>query len=112
MLFVSAAYLGGAKPGRMGMVPFSEIVKGCPIWLKRAEYLFSAYMVLICLWVALRAPGIFHWRKVELSLTAGIAVFSAFAMSFYVSSFCMLFGKLFGDNRRDATSADATHKTT
>jgi len=111
VLFVSAAYLGGAKPGRMGIIPFSEIVRGCPTWLRRAEYFFSSYMVLICLWVAIRASGIFHWRKVELPLTLGIVVFSAFSMSFYMSSFSILFGKLFGDNRQNSTSADATHET-
>jgi hypothetical protein len=112
VLFVSAAYLSGAKPGRRGMIPSSEIVKGCPTWLKRKDYFFFAYMGLIFLWVALRAPRIFHWRKVELSATAGFAVFSAFSMTFYVSSFSMLFGKLFGENRQDTTSSDTAQKTT
>ena len=112
-LFVSAAYLSGVKPGRMGMVPVREIVRGCPNWLKRTQYFFSAYVVLTCLWIVVRASGvIFHWRKIELSFVTGIAVFSALAMSFYVSSFSILFGRLFGDNRQDAESADATRRTT
>src|SRR5258708_26229061 len=85
--FVSAGYLSGAKPGRIGMIPFSEIVKGCPTWLKRTEYFFSAYLGLIFLWIALKAPGIFHWRKVELPTIPGFVIFSAFTVSFYVSSF-------------------------
>jgi hypothetical protein len=100
VLFVSAGYLSGAKPGRLGMIPVSEIVKGCPTWLKRTEYFFSAYMGLICLWLVLKAPGIFHWRKIELPAVAGFVFFSAFAMTFYTSSFSMLFGNLFGQNRQ------------
>jgi hypothetical protein len=112
MLFVSAAYLSGAKPGRMGMIPVSEIVKGCPTWLKRTEYFFSAYTGLICLWLALRVPGIFHWRKVELPRMIGFVIFSAFSMTFYVSSFSMLFGKLFGKNPQDSTSSGAIQHNT
>jgi len=96
MSFVSAAYLVGAKPGRMGMVPLSEVVKGCPSWLKRTDYFLFAYLGLVLLWLALRAPETFHWRKVELPAVAGFVIFSAFSMAFYVSSFSMLFGKLFG----------------
>jgi len=109
--FVSAAYLSGAKAVSRGM-PTREIVKNCPTWLKRTEYFFSAYLALICLWVALRAPGIFHWRKVELSATAGFLIFSAFSMTFYMSSFLMLFGKLFGEDRQNITSSDTTQKPT
>jgi hypothetical protein len=112
VLFVSAGYLSGAKPGRLGMIPGSEIVKGCPTWLKRTEYFFSAYMGLICLWLILKVPGIFHWRKIELPAVAGFVLFSAFAMTFYVSSFSMLFGNLFGQNRQANELSDATHKTT
>jgi hypothetical protein len=109
--FVSAAYLSGAKAVSRGM-PTREIVKNCPTWLKRTEYFFSVYLGLILLWDALRVPGIFHWRKVELPPVAAFLGFSAFAMSFYVSSFSMLFGKLFGENRQDTASSDATQKTT
>jgi hypothetical protein len=109
--FVSAAYLSGAKPGWRG-IPFSETVKGCPTWLKRRNYFFSGYLGLILLWDALRVPGIFHWRKVELPPVAAFLDFSAFAMLFYASSFSMLFGKLFGENRQDTASSDATQKTT
>jgi hypothetical protein len=92
--WVSAAYLSGAKAGRMGLIPISEVVKDCPTWLKRTNYFFFAYTGLIFLWVVLRAPGIFHWRKVELSATAGFVVFSTFSMMFYVGSFSMLLRKL------------------
>jgi hypothetical protein len=109
--FVLAAYLSGAKAVWRG-VPIREIVKNCPTWLKRTEYFFSAYLGLIFLWGALSAPGIFHWRKVELSATAGFLIFSAFSMTFYMSSFLMLFGKLFGENRQDTTSSDTTQKPT
>jgi hypothetical protein len=109
--FVSAAHLSGAKAGWRGM-PVGEIVKNCPTWLKRTDYFFSGYLGLILLWDALRVPGIFHWRKVELPPVAAFQDFSAFAMSFYVSSFSMLFGKLFGENRQDTASSDPTQKTT
>jgi hypothetical protein len=110
VLFVLVAYLGGARPGPRGMVPFSEIVKRCPTWLKRADYFIFVYGVLIFLWQT-RVLGV-HWRRVELSPIAGTAIESAFAMSFYVSSFCVLFGRPFGDNGQDTLSGDATHKTT
>jgi hypothetical protein len=106
VLFVSAAYLSGTKAVRMGLIPISAIVKDCPTWLKRTEYFFFAYLGLICVWVALRPPGIFHWRKVELPARTGFVIFSAVAMSFYISSFSMLFGKLFGERRRDTASSD------
>jgi hypothetical protein len=112
VLFVSAGYLSGAKPGRLGMIPVSEIVKGCPTWLKRTEYFCSAYMGLICLWLVLKVPGIFHWKKIVLPAVAGFVFFSAFAITFYISSFSMLFGKLFGQNRQANEMSDATHKTT
>ncbi len=111
VLFVSAAYLSGAKTGRMGMIPFSEIVKGCPTWLKKTEYFFSIYLGLICLGLALKAPGIFHWRTVELPTITGFVICSAFSMTFYVSSFSMLFGNLLDENRQDTTSSDRTQKT-
>lgn len=110
-MFVSAAYLSGAKPGRMG-IPVSEIVRGCPTWLKRTVYLFDTYMGLICLWLALRAPGIFHWRRVELPAITGFEIFSAFSMTFYVSSFSMLFGKLLGEPRQGATLSETAQKMT
>ena len=106
VVFVSAAYLSGTKAVRMGLVPVSAIVKDCPTWLKTVGYFSLAYTGLICVWVVLRTPGIFHWRKVELPAAAGFVIFSAFAMSFYVSSFSMLFGKLFGEKRRDTASSD------
>ena len=99
MSWISAAYLSGAKAGRMAAVLVSEVVKDCPAWLKRTNYFFFAYAGLIFLWVALRAPGLFHWRRVELSTLTGFIVFSAFSMMFYVGSFSMLFGKLFGESR-------------
>jgi hypothetical protein len=95
--WISAAYLSGAKAGRMGLIPLSEVVKDCPTWLKRTNYFFFAYTGLIFLWVALRAPGLLHWRKVELPATAAFVFFSAFSMLFYVGSFSMLLGKLFGE---------------
>ena len=101
--WISAAYLSGAKAGRMGLIPIGEVVKDCPTWLKRTNYFFFAYTGLIFLWVALRAPGIFHWRKVELSATAGFVVFSTFSMMFYAGSFSMLFGKLFGETHGGLT---------
>jgi hypothetical protein len=100
VLFVSAAYLSGTKAVRMGLIPISAVVKDSPAWLKRIGYFSFAYAGLICVWVVLRTPGIFHWRKVELPATAGFVIFSAFAMAFYVSSFSMLFGKLFDEKGR------------
>jgi hypothetical protein len=110
VLFVSAGYLSGAKAVGRG-IPFKEIVKDCPAWLKGTVYFFSAYLGLTCLWVALRAPVIFHWRKVALPGIAGLALLSTFAMSFYVDSFSMLFGKLFGDHQ-EATSSERNPETT
>lgn len=109
--WISAAYLSRAKAGRMASIPVSEVVKDCPTWLKRTNYFFFAYTGLIFLWVGLRAPGLFHWGKVELPTRTGFVIFSAFSMTFYVGSFSMLFGKLFGENRQDAMSSDATQKT-
>ena len=102
MSWISAAYLSGAKAGRMG-IPVSEVVKDCPAWLKRTDYFFSAYLGLVLLWLALRFPEVFHGRKVELPATAGFVIFSAFSMMFYVGAFSMLFGKLFGTTRRAPT---------
>ena len=98
--WISAAYLSGAKAGRIAAILVSEVVKDCPAWLKRTNYFFFAYSWLINVWVALRAPGLFHWRRVELSVITGFIAFSALSMSFYVGSFSMLFGKLFGESRR------------
>jgi hypothetical protein len=109
--FVSAAYLSGAKAGWRGM-PIGEIVKNCPTWLRRTEYFFSAYLGLSFLWVALKTPGIFHWRKVELPTMTGFVIVSALSMSFYVGAFSMLFGKLFGGNRTETTSSNARQETT
>src|SRR5256885_2184055 len=100
VLWISAAYLTGAKAGRMGLIPLKEVVKECPTWLRRTDYFFSAYTGLIFLWVVLGAPGILHWRKAELPVVTAFVVFSAFSMMFYVGSFSMLYGKLFGENRR------------
>ena len=97
--WISAAYLSGVKTGRMGMVPTSEVVKGCPTWLKSADYFFFAYAGLVFLWVASIAVGIFHWSKVELPVVTAFLSFSAFSMMFYMGSFSMLFGKLFADTR-------------
>ena len=91
--WISAAYLSGAKAGRLGLIALSEVVRDCPTWLKITNYFLFAYLGLILLCVVLRDPEIFHWRKVELSATAGFAVFSAFSMMFYVGSFSMLFKK-------------------
>jgi uncharacterized membrane protein len=100
--WISAAYLTGAKAGRMGLIPLNEVVKGCPTWLRRTNYFFFAYTGLIFFWVVLRALGILHWRKVELPVVTAYVVFSAFSMMFYVVSFSMLFGKLFGRATRAA----------
>jgi uncharacterized membrane protein len=97
--WIAAAYLSGAKAGRMGLIPISEVVKDCPTWLKRINYFFCACTGLIFLWVTLRALGLFHWRKVELPAVATFVVFSTFSMMFYVDSFSMLFGKLCGETR-------------
>ncbi|MGD0427859.1 MAG: hypothetical protein ABSC10_14165 [Candidatus Acidiferrales bacterium] len=97
--WISAAYLSGAKTGRMGMVLASEVVKGCPTWLKSADYFFFAYSGLVFLWVASIAVGILHWSKVELSVVTAFLFFSAFSMMFYLGSFSMLFGMLFADTR-------------
>jgi hypothetical protein len=94
--WISAAYLSGAKTARMASIPFSEVVRGCPAWLKRTNYFSDAYVVLIFLWLALRTSGIFHWKTVELPVGAGFLFMSAVSMTFYVGSFSMLFGKLFG----------------
>jgi len=110
--FALAAYLSGAKPGRMGMIPQSEVTKGRPPWLKKADWFFFAYTFLALFWIALRNPGVFHWRKVALSQTNGFFIFSAFSMMFYVSSFSMLFGRLFGESNQSAPSSDATQETT
>jgi hypothetical protein len=101
--WISAAYLSGAKAGRMALIPLSEVVKDCPTWLKRTNYFFFADTGLIFLWVALRAPGLLHWRKVELPVTAAFVFFSAFSMTFYVGSYSMLLGKLFGETRGGPT---------
>jgi len=98
--WIAAAYLSGAKAGRMAGIPFSEVVKDCPTWLKRTDYFFSAYAFLIFLALALRTLGVFHWKRVEFPLPAGFLFFSAFCMMFYAGSFSMLFGKLFGATRR------------
>jgi hypothetical protein len=98
--WIAAAYLSGAKAGRMAAIPFSEVVKDCPTWLKRTDYFFSAYAVLIVLGCALRSSGGFHWKQVELPVSAGFLFVSALCMMFYTGSFCMLFGKLFGTTRR------------
>jgi len=105
--FVLAANLSGAKPGRMGMIPQSEVTKGCPQWLKKTDWFFFVYTFLALFWIALRNPGVFHWRKVALSQTDGFFIFSAFSMMFYVSSFSMLFGKLFGESNQGAPSSEA-----
>ena len=94
--WISAACLSGAKSGRMASIPFKEVVKGCPAWLKRTNYLSDAYVVLIFLRLVLRTSGLFHWKKVELPAGAGFLFMSAVSMTFYVGSFSMLFGKLFG----------------
>jgi hypothetical protein len=109
--FVSAGYLSGAKAGRMGL-PISEIVRGCPTWLRRTEYFFSAYLALVMVWLVSKSLGLFHWEKVEVPVTTAFVVFSAAAMSFYVSSFSMLFGKMFGENHEDTTSSTVTKETT
>jgi uncharacterized membrane protein len=101
--WIAAAYLCGAKAGPRGRIPIGEVVKDCPTWLKRTNYFFFAYTGLIFLWVVLRAPGIFHWRKVELSAPTDFVFFSTFSMMFYASSFSMLFGKLFGETRGGLT---------
>lgn len=93
--WVAAAYLSGAKAGRMAAIPFSEVVKDCPTWLKRTDYFFSAYAALIFLGVALGTAGIF-----KLPLATGFLFLSAVCMIFYAGSFSMLFGKLFGAARR------------
>src|SRR5882672_6284620 len=77
--WISAAYLSGAKAGRMAGIPLSEVVKDCPDWLKRTDYFFFAYAGLIFLGFALRASGLFHWRKIELPVTTGFLFFSAFS---------------------------------
>ena len=110
--FVLAVNLSGAKPGRMGMIPQSKITKGCPPWLKKTDWFLFAYTFLAVLWIALRNPGVFHWRKVELSPTDGFFIFSAFSMMFYVSSFSMIFGRLFGESNQSTPSSDATQETT
>jgi hypothetical protein len=110
--FVSAANLSGARPARMGLIPQSEIVKGCPTWLKRTDYFFFAYVVLVLLWFVLRTPGILHGRKVDLPARDGFVIFSASSMTFYAGSFSMLFGKLFGGNRQDTLPSDSTHEAT
>jgi hypothetical protein len=99
--FASAAYLSGAKRGPMGAIPASAIVKDCPSWLKSAEYFFFAYSCVIFLWIAL-----FTWRKVELPAKTSFVLLSAVSMSFYVSSFLMLFWKLSGKSK-DRTSPEA-----
>ena len=81
------------------MVLASEVVKGCPTWLKSADYFFFAYSGLVFLWVASIAVGILHWSKVELSVVTAFLFFSAFSMMFYLGSFSMLFGMLFADTR-------------
>ncbi len=98
--WIAAAYLSGAKAGRMAGIPLSEVVKDCPAWLKRTDYFFSAYAVLIVLGLALRTSGVFHWKQVELPVSAGFLFDSALCMMFYAGSFSMLFGKLFGATRR------------
>jgi len=94
--WISSAHLSGAKAGRMASIPFSEVVKDCPAWLKRTNYFFDAYVVLIFLGLALRTSGVFHWKQVELPVGAGFLFLSAVCMTFYAGSFSMLFGKLFG----------------
>ena len=107
--FSSAGYLSGAKTGRMGTVPISEIVKGCPKWLKWTVYFFSAYLVLV--WLVVGSSEVYHWRKVEMPARMAFVVFSAFALLFYFSSFSMLFGKMFGVSPQPATSFSVTKET-
>jgi hypothetical protein len=109
--FVLAPYLSGTKVGRMG-VSIKEIVKGCPTWLRRTEYFFSAYVALVMVWLAFRSPGVFPLGKVELPARAAFVVFSAVSTAFYVSTFSMLFGKLFGEEYQDCSSSRAAQKTT
>jgi hypothetical protein len=110
--FVLAAVLSGAKPGRMGMIPQSEVTKGCAQWLKRTDWFFFGYAGLVLVWTAIRSLGGFHWRKVELSDMASFLTFSAFSMTFYISSVSMLFGRLFGENNQSTPSSDGTQETT
>lgn len=102
--WISAAYLSGAKAARMARIPFSEVVKDCPAWLKRTDYFFDAYVVLIFCWVAIRTSGVFQWKQVELPPGAGFLFLSAVCMTFYAGSFSMLFGKLYGATTRRANS--------
>ena len=109
--FSSAGYLSGAKTGRMGTVPICEIVKGSPKWLKWTVYFFSAYLGLVLVWLVVRSSEVFRWRKVEMPTRMAFVVFSAFAVLFYVSSFSMLFGKMFGVSPQPATSSSVTKET-
>jgi hypothetical protein len=87
--WISAAYLSGAKAARMAsipFIPFSEVVKDCPAWLKRTNYFSDAYVVLIFLGLVLRTSGVFHWKQVELPVGAGFLFMSAVSMTFYVGS--------------------------
>jgi hypothetical protein len=88
----------------MARIPFSEVVKDCPAWLKRTDYFLDAYTVVIFLGIALRTSGVFHWKQVELPVGAGFLFLSAVCMTFYAGSFSMLFGKLFGATTRRANS--------
>jgi hypothetical protein len=107
--FVLATKLSGAKVGRMG-VSTREIVKGCPTWLRRTEYFFSAYVALVMVWLVFRSLGVIHRGPVELSARTAFVVFSAVSTAFYVSSFSMLFGKLFGEEYQDPTSSGAAQQ--
>lgn len=98
--WIAAAFLSGAKAGRMAGIPLSEVVKDCPTWLKRTYYFFSAYTVVIFLGFALTASGFFHWKQVQLPVSTGALFFSAFCMMFYAGSLSMLFGRLFGATQR------------
>jgi hypothetical protein len=109
--FVTASFLSNTEAGGRG-IPFGEVVKDCPIWLKRTNYVFLAYLALTLLSVTFRYPGALHWRKVEMSDFDGLIVLSAFAMDFYLAAFSMLFGKLFGKNAQNVTLSERTHKTT
>jgi len=99
------------KGGPDGEYPCQRGCQRLPNLAEKTNYFFFAYTGFIFLWVGLRAPGLFHWGKVELPTRTGFVIFSAFSMTFYVGSFSMLFGKLFGENRQDTMSSDATQKT-
>jgi hypothetical protein len=106
VLWIPGALLSGMKGGHMGAIPVGEIVRGCPKWLKKADYFLFSYAVLIFLWGILRHFGILHLREGRQPSPETFGIFSGWCMAFYAGVFSMLFGKLSDENQLPITTPD------